>query len=51
MPNEITVNDESENKLWASLPDSILLHVFSFLPNAGCVLAVSRVCKKWHRFV
>lgn len=33
---------------WLDIPDSLLLHILSFLPPKD-VLTASRVCTKWHR--
>ncbi|XP_031555067.1 LOW QUALITY PROTEIN: F-box/WD repeat-containing protein 5-like [Actinia tenebrosa] len=33
---------------WMDIPDSLLLHILSFLPPKDVVIA-SRVCTKWHR--
>ncbi|XP_078605404.1 uncharacterized protein LOC144878554 isoform X3 [Branchiostoma floridae x Branchiostoma japonicum] len=48
MPNTMMTWSPAEVDLWLSLPDSILLHVFSFL-NSKEVAKAGITSKKWHR--
>ncbi|XP_066293861.1 F-box/WD repeat-containing protein 5-like [Branchiostoma lanceolatum] len=48
MPNTMMTWPPAEVDLWLSLPDSILLHVFSFL-NSKEVAKAGITSKKWHR--
>lgn len=38
----------SMSSVWENIPDSITLHVFSFLP-AACLLQAGKVCRCWNR--